>query len=126
MPVIDLGDWEKGIDEFQSFSVWAVMCHPDNEEFRKQFISSHALSSKLDCKREYLVEREKILNEWVAKYKHNPKEIFQSVELDQLLIKHQKKADRYFNKFFNKIVELNGGEELIRQDHYIKYTNGIL
>lgn len=50
MPIMNLGDWNSGINKYTCHCVWAAMCFPDNLPLRQQYLKKKVIEWKFEMK----------------------------------------------------------------------------
>jgi len=50
MPIMNLGDWNAGINKYTCHCLWATMCFPDDLSLRQQYLNKKVIELKADMK----------------------------------------------------------------------------
>ena len=108
MPVMDLGDWGKGIDGYTCIALSSYMFHPNDSKKRNESIAKNLQNAKIKAEKNYVSDREKLIKK-ICKEGG----IGLSDEAIQGMESRKQENIRSLKDGFERIIDTLGGEKTL-------------
>jgi len=106
MPIMNLGDWNAGINKYTCHCLWAAMCFPDDLSLRQQYLNKKVIELKADMK-------DKVIGNICGTELGGNKNPFEQaaieIKVEEMLLVH---IEQSINKGFEKYYLHAGGDQV--------------